>query len=105
MRRRTWHYIQNPKDYEIECDKCGGTNIQWSEWAHMIWCYDCQIDTPGTGGIFDGPIAWGVTELLGMSLDRYNMKKNRIESPRIVGHQIKYFLNKELTDKLHHAKI
>ena len=80
-----------PADYEITCDKCGGTNIQWSEFEHMIWCYDCKIDTPGTGGIFGVPICMGVTKLLGISLDRYNMKKDRIESPRIIGNKIKYF--------------
>jgi len=95
MRRRTWHYVCKPAVYEIQCDKCGGVNIEWSEWAHMIWCYNCQIDTPGTGGIFDSPIPMGVTELLGMSLDRYNMKRDRIERPRIVGKQIKYFAKVE----------
>ena len=91
MRKRTWHYVQHPADYCITCDKCGGVNIEWSEFDHMIWCYDCKIDTKGTGGIFDGPIPIGVTELLGMSLDRYNMKRNRVESPRVVGRKIKYF--------------
>ena len=91
MRKRTWHYVQHPVDYCITCDKCGGVNIEWSEFDHMIWCYDCRIDTRGTGGIFDGPIPLGVTELLGMSLDRYNMKRNRVESPRVIGHKIKYF--------------
>jgi hypothetical protein len=94
MRHRTWHYIQNPRDYGIECDKCNGTNIQWSEYEHMIWCYDCEIDTQGTGGVFDGPIMVGVCGLLGMSFDRWNMKKNRQESPRVVGHKIKYFATK-----------
>jgi hypothetical protein len=100
MRRRTWHYVCKPAVYEIACDKCHGTNIEWSEFEHMIWCYDCKIDTPGTGGIFDSPIPMGVTELLGMSLDRYNIKKDRIESPRIVGHQIKYFAKVENRAKI-----
>ena len=91
MRRRIWYYVMKPQSYEIACDKCGGANLDWSEYEHKIWCYDCKIDTDGTGGIFDGPIGWGVAELLGISFNRFNLKKNRMEYPRIVGHRIKYF--------------
>jgi hypothetical protein len=91
MRKRTWHYVMKPQSYEIACDKCGGTNIEWSEFEHMIWCYDCGVDTPGTGGIFDGPIPWNASKILGITFDRWNMKKNRVEEPRIIGHNIKYF--------------
>jgi len=99
MRHRTWHYVQNPRDYDVQCDKCNGTNIEWSEFEHMIWCYDCKIDTPGTGGIFDGPISVGVCKLLGMSLDRWNMKKNRVEYMRVVGNKIKWFAKKPLASQ------
>ena len=91
MRKRTWHYVQKPFDYEIHCDKCDGMNIEWSEFEHMIWCYDCEIDTKGTGGIFDGPIGWGVAALLGISFARWNMKKQRVEYPRIINHHIRYY--------------
>lgn len=91
MRKRTWHYVMKPQFYEIACDKCNGSNINWSEYEHKIWCYDCKIDTDGTGGIFDGPIGWGIAQLLGISFNRFNLKKNRVEYPRIVGHGIKYF--------------
>lgn len=74
MRKRKWIYIQKPQDYEISCDLCGGSNIAWSEYEHMIWCYDCEKDTPGNGGVFDGPIALKATRLLGMNLDRIDLK-------------------------------
>lgn len=71
--KRTWHYIQNPKEYCIECDKCHGTNIEWSEYEHRIWCYDCKIDTLGTEGVFGGPIPVVTSAILGMSFDRWDM--------------------------------
>jgi len=74
MRKRKWIYIQKPQDYGINCDLCGGSNIEWSEFEHMIWCYDCQKDTPGDGGVFDGPIPMGASRLLGMNFDRVEIK-------------------------------
>lgn len=71
--KRKWHYIQKPYEYEIECDKCHGRNIEWSEYAGQIWCYDCQIDTKGTEGVFSGPIPIGAAAVLGMSFDRWDM--------------------------------
>lgn len=91
MNKRTWHYVQNPKIYEMNCDKCNGQNIEWSEYESMIWCYDCQIDTEGFGGIFSGLIGWGVCELLGISFDRYYIEENCIKYPKIVGNKIEYF--------------
>lgn len=81
----------NPAAYSIRCDKCNGGNIEWSEWEHMIWCYDCEIDTEGFPGIFDGPIAVTVAELLGLSFDRWNMIEQRVEYPRRVNGKIEYF--------------
>ena len=91
MRKRTWHYVMNPASYSISCDRCGGSNLEWSEYEHMIWCYDCKIDTKGTGGIFDGPIGWMVCELIGISFNRWDMKKQRVTYPRLVGHKMKWF--------------
>jgi len=95
MKKRTWHYIMKPVAYEISCDKCNGTNIEWSEYEHKIWCYDCQIDTDGNGGIFDGPIPLGASELLGISFDRWNVKKQRVEYMKVVGYKVKWFAKKE----------
>jgi len=74
MKRRKWIYIQKPQSYGITCDICGGENIEWSEFEHMIWCYDCEKDTPGQGGVFDGPIPMGVCGLLGMNFDHIDLK-------------------------------
>ena len=73
MEKRTWCYCMKPTAYEISCDLCGGTNIHWSEFEHMIWCYDCEKDTPGNPGIFDGPIPIKLCEMLGMSFDRIDL--------------------------------
>ena len=73
MNKRTWCYALPPVAYDMACDKCGGTHITWSEFEGMIWCYDCQIDTPGFQGIFDGPIPWGLSQVLGMNFDRIHL--------------------------------
>lgn len=73
LKKRTWHYIQKPQKYEITCDKCGGTNLDWSEYEGKIWCYSCEIDTEGTSGVFGGPIGIGAAAILGMSFDRWDM--------------------------------
>ena len=70
MKRRQWAYVCHPANYDIECDKCHGTNITWSEWEQKIWRYDCEEDVSGTGGIFDGPIPLGGMECIGISLNR-----------------------------------
>jgi hypothetical protein len=63
----------------MTCDKCSGTNIQWSEYEHKIWCYDCEIDTDGTKGIFDGPIGIQTCYLIGLTFDRINLETQQIE--------------------------
>ena len=75
LKKRTWHYVHLPVVYEISCDKCGGTNTTWSEYEGHIWCRDCNIDTKGTAGIFDGPIPIGLCGVLGISFDRWDMEK------------------------------
>ena len=78
MKKRKWVYIMKPTAYEISCDKCGGSKITWSEFEHMIWCYDCKIDTQGNEGIFGGPISLEVSKLFGISFDRFYLKSKRI---------------------------
>ena len=77
QQKRTWVWIMKPQKYEIACDICGGSNIEWSEFEHMIWCYECQKDTPGNGGIFDGPIPLGACALLGLSFDRVDLQTGK----------------------------
>lgn len=77
--KRKYIFVGHPVQYEIRCDKCGGINIWWSEFEHMIWCYDCKVDTKGTGGIFDGPIPFNALKLIGLSLDRINLETGKLE--------------------------
>lgn len=76
--KRTSHFIQNPSSYQMNCDLCGGSHIEWSEYARMIWCYDCNIDTKGSNGIFGGPVPVTVAQVLGMSFDVYDMETKTI---------------------------
>ena len=87
MEKRTWHYLMPPWIYDMRCDKCWdedlnsgkGTNIEWSEYERHIWCYDCEIDTKGFQGIFDGPIPIQAAYMMGLSFDRYNLLTKEIE--------------------------
>ena len=83
MIKRKWVYIQPPQQYEMSCDICGGANIDWSEFEHMIWCYDCEKDTPGDGGLFDGPIPVNVCRILGISFDRFYLAGGYFERMKI----------------------
>jgi len=78
LNKRTWHYVQKPVEYGIECDICNGNNLNWSEYKGKIWCYDCKKDTKGTGGVFNGPIPINTAQLLGISFDIYNMLKKEV---------------------------
>lgn len=66
-----------PSAYEITCDSCGGSNIEWSELEGCVWCRDCKIDTPGNEGIFNGPISLQACELFGISFDRIDLKTGK----------------------------
>lgn len=63
-----------PTAYEISCDLCGGGNLDWSEFEGCVWCQNCKKDTPGNGGVFDGPIPLEVCKVLGISFDKVNLK-------------------------------
>ena len=88
LRKRKWIYVHHPTTYDIRCDRCWdgdlnetGTNIDWSEYEGMIWCYDCKKDIGGFGGIFDGPIPMGTMEILGVSLNRIYLKSGKMFKP------------------------
>jgi len=67
---RTSAYCLGPASYSIQCDHCGGGNIEWSEWDKLIWCYDCEIDTEGTEGIFGAPIPAELAKMMGLSFQK-----------------------------------
>jgi len=96
MRKRTWHFIYNPDEYEIRCDKCKGRNIAWSEFEHRIWCYDCNIDTEGDGGIFDGPISWEATKILigPYAFHKWDLKRKCLLEPYYPRHTKRIFWRK-----------
>jgi hypothetical protein len=77
LKQRAWCYVMSPKCYDITCDLCGGVNITWSEYESLIWCFDCEKDTPGTPGIFDGPIPLNISTLMGYSFDRFELPSGR----------------------------
>lgn len=87
MNKRTWHYLFPPQAFDMRCDKCWnndldsntGLNITWSEWEHLIWCFDCEIDTEGFKGIFGGPVPINASYMLGLTFDRWNMEINEVE--------------------------
>jgi len=78
LRMRTWHYVQKPAEYDIQCDKCHGSNLWWSEYEGKIWCYDCLLDVDGTEGVFGGPIPIELAGVLGMSFDRWDMVNKQV---------------------------
>jgi hypothetical protein len=88
MKKRRWVYVHHPTRYDIRCDHCWngeinntGINIDWSEYEHMIWCYDCKQDLPGFSGVFDGPIPMGLNRILGISFNRIYLKSGKMFKP------------------------
>jgi hypothetical protein len=79
-KRRTWVYVQRPKEYQISGCDCGNADPDWSEFAGMLWCAPCQRDfRPLHNGIFDGPILVNCARLLGIDLRRFNLETQQIE--------------------------
>lgn len=81
LEKRTWHYLQHPAVFGYEpCEKCGNEALLWSEFKDHIWCDKCNVDfKPKYQGIFDGPIGMGAASLMGISFDRYDMLRERVE--------------------------
>ena len=96
LRKRKYIYANNPARYEIRCDKCNGENIWWSEYESHIWCYDCEIDTSGTEGIFGGPICFNAMRLVGLTFDRINLETEQLEICKIEDNELKWVERKLL---------
>ena len=90
MKKRTWMYIFKPATYEISCDKCAGFNTVWSEFAGMIWCEDCKIDTRGNEGIFGGPIPLEIAMMMmgNNCFDRFYFKSKKIWKLKLVKNKL-----------------
>lgn len=78
MEKRKWCYAQSPAVYGIECDLCHGTDITWSEFEKMIWCFKCEKDTPGTEGMFGGPIPVGLCKMMGILFDTIDLETGKV---------------------------
>jgi hypothetical protein len=89
LEKRTWVYLQSPKEYEIAFHGCGDTEPEWSEYKGHLWCPRCNIDfIPEFGGVFDGPIPINCAQALGLCFDRLNLVTWMVEtldSPHIKG--------------------
>lgn len=79
LKKRTWCYVQRPKDYEVAGCACGNHDPDWSEYKDRVWCAKCKIDfEPEHWGILDGPVPVHASELLGIYFDRINLKTNKL---------------------------
>jgi len=96
LTKRTSCYCQYPTVYEISCNVCNGTNITWSEYEHLIWCYDCQQDVPGNHGIFDGPIPLETCKILGISFDKIEISTGDMLYEHNDGSRIWWDKNKDV---------
>lgn len=77
--RRTWCYVQRPKQYEMAPCDCGNADTDWSEWRDHLWCAKCKKDfIPKHTGIFDGPVPVHTSELLGIYFDRIDLKTDKL---------------------------
>jgi len=76
MKRRERVFIMSPTDYEISCNLCDGS-VEWSEYEHFVWCWRCLKDVPGNPGLFCGPISIELCKLLGISLDKIDLKTGK----------------------------
>ena len=90
LKKREWIYVQPPMAYEVFCDICGNPYVEWSEYQGMVWCWRCLKDTPGTGGVFDGPIAVNCARMLGMCFDRIDLKTGQLLLFKTVNGKVEY---------------
>ena len=73
--KRTWVYVQRPREYEMAPCSCGNADPDWSEFVKHLWCKFCKKDfVPEHPGVFDGPVPMHVAHLLGMQFDRLNLE-------------------------------
>lgn len=78
-KKRKWCYALGPEEFDMKCDRCGGVDIEWSQWEGMIWCRHCQVDTDGENRLFAGGLIVSVSGNVQISLDRVNMETGEVE--------------------------
>jgi hypothetical protein len=80
MEKRTWVYVQQPKEYGIALHDCGHADSEWSEFQKHLWCPICKVDfIPEHYGVLDGPVGVNVCKAMGISFDRFNLETQQIE--------------------------
>ena len=76
MKRREWVFIMSPADYGVSCNLCNGP-VEWSEYERLVFCWRCLKDVPGNLGLFGGPIPIEARGILGISLDKIDLKTGK----------------------------
>jgi len=78
--KRTHVYVMPPQSYEISGWPVEPSHqVDWSEYEKHLWCFGCEKDfIPENDGIFGGPIPIGAMTMLGISLDRINIKTHEV---------------------------
>ena len=80
LEKRTWIYLQPPREYAIAGCSCGNEEVEWSEYKERLWCARCKKDfIPEHWGVFDGPISITAARLMGMCFDQFNLETEKIE--------------------------
>jgi hypothetical protein len=85
LKKRTWVYHLKPSAYEVFCDLCGWDGCAWSEFEGHVWCYKCEKDVKGTGGVFGGPIPIELSAMLGMTFHRISLKTGKVSYAKDAG--------------------
>lgn len=84
MKKREFCYLQHPAVYDIAPCNCGSGNYTWSEYEDHLWCFTCEIDfKPKHWGIFDGPIPFNLSNLLGIHFYRVELKSGEYFAPNL----------------------
>lgn len=79
LEKRTYVYVQRPKEYEISGCECGNDDPEWSEYKSHLWCERCQKDfLPASNGLFDGPIGIEMCKMLGIYFDTIDLATGKL---------------------------
>lgn len=97
LAKRQWVYVMRPCDYGIPGCRCGNDDCPYSEFVDRLWCERCQKDfEPAHWGIFDGPIMWNISQMLGYCFDRIDLTRGVLQVAILRDHEIDYVDNRGL---------
>lgn len=74
MKKRKWHYLENPNTFDLSCNINEDHKVYWSEFEYCIWCYECKKDIKyePSHSIFPVHLA----EHLGITFDKIDLINN-----------------------------